>query len=59
MLFRFNAPIVFLNAPYFKREVLAAARAAGPSLKWLVIDMLPITMIDATGLHTAEEVLIR
>jgi high affinity sulfate transporter 1 len=56
MLLRFNAPIVFFNAPYFKREVLAAAQAAGPSLKWLVIDMLPITMIDATGLYTAEEV---
>jgi len=42
--------------PYFKREVLAAAQAVGPSLKWLVIDMLPITMIDATGLYTAEEV---
>jgi high affinity sulfate transporter 1 len=55
MLFRFNAPIVFFNAPYFKREVLAAATAAGPSLKWLVIDMLPITMIDSTGLFAAEE----
>lgn len=30
MLFRFNAPIVFFKAPYFKREVLAAANAAGP-----------------------------
>ena len=53
--FRFNAPIVFFNAPYFKRQVLAAVHAAGPSLKWLVIDMLPITMIDATGLYTVEE----
>jgi len=56
MLFRFNAPIVFFNAPYFKREVMAAVDAAGPSLKWLVLDMLPITMIDATGLYTAEEI---
>jgi MFS superfamily sulfate permease-like transporter len=56
LLFRFNAPIVFFNAPYFKREVMAAVDAAGPSLKWLVLDMLPITMIDATGLYTAEEI---
>ena len=55
ILFRFNAPVVFFNAPYFKREVLAAATAAGPSLKWLVVDMLPITMMDATGLLAAEE----
>src|SRR5205809_250540 len=55
-LLRFNSPIVFFNAPYFKREVMAAAEAAGPSLRWLVLDMLPITMIDATGLYTADEV---
>jgi MFS superfamily sulfate permease-like transporter len=56
LLLRFNSPIVFFNAPYFKRAVLAAAVAAGPSLRWIVLDMLPITMIDATGLYTAEEV---
>jgi MFS superfamily sulfate permease-like transporter len=56
LLLRFNAPIVFFNSPYFKREVMAAAEGAGPSLKWLVLDMLPITMIDTTGLYTAEEV---
>ena len=56
MLLRFNAPLVFFNAPYFKREVIAAAETAGPSLKSLVLDMLPITMIDATGLYTADEV---
>src|SRR4030095_519230 len=56
LLLRFNSPIVFFNAPYFKREVIAAAQAAGPSLRWLVLDMIPITMIDATGLYTADEV---
>ena len=55
MLLRFNSPLVFFNAPYFKREVIAAAQAAGPSLRWLVLDMIPITMIDATGLYTADE----
>jgi high affinity sulfate transporter 1 len=55
MILRFNAPIVFFNAPYFKREVLSAVAAAGPTLKWLVLDLIPITMIDATGLYTAEE----
>ena len=54
--FRFNGPIVFFNAPYFKREVLAAADAAGPALRWFVIDMLPVTMVDATGLYAARDV---
>jgi len=56
LLFRFNAPIVFFNAPYFKREVMAAAKAAEPDLKWFVLDMIPVTMIDVTGLYAAEEV---
>jgi len=56
MLIRFNAPIVFFNSPYFKRSVIAAADAAGGALKWLVLDLIPITLIDATGLYTAAEV---
>ena len=57
LLFRFNAPIVFFNAAYFKRAVLAAVEAAGSGLKWFVIDMIPITLIDATGLYAAAEVI--
>jgi high affinity sulfate transporter 1 len=57
LLFRFNAPIVFFNAPYFKRSVLDAADAAGPGLQWVVVDMIPITMIDITGLQTVSEVI--
>ena len=57
LLFRFNAPIVFFNASYFKREVLAAVLAAGPELKWFVMDMIPVTLVDATGLYTAVEVI--
>jgi MFS superfamily sulfate permease-like transporter len=50
VLLRFNAPIVFFNAAQFKR---AAEEAAGPGTRWLVLDMLPVTMVDATGLLTA------
>ena len=54
-LFRFNSPIVFFNAPYFKREVLAAVAAAGPELRWLVLDAVPVTSHDVTGRHTLRE----
>lgn len=57
VLFRFNAPIVFFNAPFFKRSVLDAADASGPNLKWFVIDMVPVTIIDITGLQAAAEVI--
>ncbi len=54
-LFRFNAPVVFFNAPYFKRSALAAAVAAGPELQWFVLDAVPITSHDATGRHVLRE----
>lgn len=57
MLFRFNGPIIFFSSPYFKREVQRAAAAAGPGLRWFVIDLLPVTMIDATGHYTIQDVL--
>lgn len=53
LILRFNAPIVFFNASYFKRELLIAAGSTSPPLKWIILDLLPITMIDATGLETA------
>ena len=55
-LFRFNAPIVFFNAPYFKREAIAAATAGAPGAKWFVIDLIPVPLIDATGLYAVDEV---
>jgi high affinity sulfate transporter 1 len=55
LLFRFNAPITFFNAPHFKRELLRAVEEAEPGLRHVVIDLLPVTSIDATGLMTITE----
>lgn len=55
-LVRFNAPLVFFNAPYFRRAVISAADSAGSSLRWLVIDLLPVAIIDATGLYTVDDI---
>ena len=56
VLFRFGGPVIFFNAPHFKREAEKAMQAAGPGLKWFVIDLLPVNMIDATGLYAVQEV---
>jgi high affinity sulfate transporter 1 len=56
VIYRFNGPLLFFNAPYFKQSVLAAANAAGPGLRWFVIDALPITMVDATGVYALRDV---
>jgi high affinity sulfate transporter 1 len=54
LLFRFNAPLVFFNAPYFRQQALAAIEAAGPGLKWFVIDALPLTQVDVTGYYELD-----
>jgi len=53
VLFRFNGPIVFFSAAYFKREVLKAA--AGADVRWFVIDMLPVSLVDTTGLYALRD----
>lgn len=54
VVYRFNSPIAFFNSAYFKQRVLRAAKMAGPGLKWFVIDMIPITKIDLTGMDTLK-----
>jgi high affinity sulfate transporter 1 len=56
-LFRFNAPIVFFNAPYFKREAIAAATTNASGLRWFVLDLIPVPIIDATGLYAINDVI--
>jgi high affinity sulfate transporter 1 len=55
LLFRFDGPVVFFSAAFFRREVQKAAASAGPELRWFVIDMMPISIVDATGLYAMRE----
>jgi MFS superfamily sulfate permease-like transporter len=52
---RFNAPLTFFNADYFKERALAAADAAGPNLQWFVIDAIPLS--DMYALRDLRETL--
>jgi high affinity sulfate transporter 1 len=54
LLFRFNAPLTFFNAPYFKRELFRAIDQE-TGLRHVVLDLLPVASIDATGLITITE----
>ena len=56
ILYRFNSPITFFNSAYFKQRVLRTAQAAGPGLKWFVIDAIPISEMDVTGLYALRDV---
>ena len=54
-LYRFDGPLTFFNSDYFKQRALAAADAASPGLKWFVIDAIPISQIDITGLYALRD----
>ncbi|HEY6611488.1 MAG TPA: sulfate permease [Pseudomonas sp.] len=55
LLLRFNAPLVFFNANYFRQQVEQAVERAGAGLHWLVLDAMPITQMDVTGYFAVEE----
>jgi MFS superfamily sulfate permease-like transporter len=48
VLFRFDGPLTFFNAGYFRERVIAAADAEGPELRAIIV--------DATGFSTREDV---
>jgi high affinity sulfate transporter 1 len=54
VLYRFSASVIFYNAPYFKRRVLAVAESS-PTARWFIIDGAPMTHLDSTGADTIAE----
>src|SRR4051794_32789278 len=50
VLYRFDAPLFFANADYFRNRVRTLARADGTT--WVVVAAEPITDIDATAGET-------
>ena len=49
VLFRFNGPLAFFNAGYFRERLLSAADAAGPELRAVIVDATNFsTRVDAT-----------
>src|SRR5262249_26400019 len=55
VLYRFDGPLTFFNSDYFSMRTMAVADAAGPGLRWFVIDTIPISQIDLTGLYALRD----
>ncbi|MCJ7749792.1 MAG: SulP family inorganic anion transporter [Armatimonadetes bacterium] len=55
LIYRFNAPIVFFNADYFKTRVRAALEAADEKIEWFLLDAEMVSAIDATAAAMLEE----
>jgi MFS superfamily sulfate permease-like transporter len=51
VLVRFDGPLAFFNATYLKDRLLAAANAAGPHLRAVIIDATAFSMrMDSTAI---------
>jgi MFS superfamily sulfate permease-like transporter len=49
VLFRWDAPLFFANAEFFKERVLDAVAKAPSSVRWLVVAAEPVTSVDVTA----------
>jgi high affinity sulfate transporter 1 len=57
LLFRFDSPLFFANAPYFEESLLQAIDADPGDVRRVIVSAEPITDIDSTGAETLAIVL--
>jgi high affinity sulfate transporter 1 len=55
VLFRWDAPLFFANAEFFKERVLDAVTKSPTPVRWLVIAAEPVTSVDVTAGDTLAE----
>jgi high affinity sulfate transporter 1 len=55
VLFRWDAPLFFANAEFFRERVLEAVSRSPTPVSWLVVTAEPITSVDVTSADTLSE----
>src|SRR5437016_3356890 len=55
VLFRWDAPLFFANAEFFRERVLDAVETSPTSVRWLVVAAEPVTSVDVTACDTVAE----
>ena len=55
VLFRWDAPLFFANAEFFKERVLDAVTKSPTPVRWLVVAAEPVTSVDVTAGDTLAE----
>jgi MFS superfamily sulfate permease-like transporter len=57
LLYRFDAPLFFANAAYFRRRVRGLVAGATHPIRWVVVAAEPITDVDTTAADTLGQLL--
>jgi high affinity sulfate transporter 1 len=57
LLFRFDAPLFFANAGWFRRRVRRLVAESAHPVRWVVVAAEPITDVDTTAADTLRQVL--
>jgi high affinity sulfate transporter 1 len=55
VLFRWDAPLFFANAEFFRERVLDAVATSPTPVRWLVVAAEPVTSVDVTACDTVAE----
>jgi high affinity sulfate transporter 1 len=55
VLFRWDAPLFFANAEFFRERVLDAVEKSPTPVRWLVVAAEPVTSVDVTACDTVAE----
>jgi high affinity sulfate transporter 1 len=55
VLFRWDAPLFFANAEFFKERALDAVAASPTLVRWLVVAAEPVTSVDVTACDMVAE----
>ena len=57
LLYRFDAPLFFANADYFRRRISDLVATTTPPIRWIVVAAEPITDVDTTAADTLLDLL--
>ena len=55
VLFRWDAPLFFANAEFFKERILNAVAKSPTPVRWVVVTAEPVTSVDVTACDTVAE----
>jgi MFS superfamily sulfate permease-like transporter len=57
VIYRFDAPLLFFNADYFKARVLSLVDSATPRPRWFVLNAEAISQLDSTGAQAVDDLI--